>query len=151
MQKRPFDDAPAITGDGGDPVDREATDLRLPVAEERVVVTKETVERSAGIVRLRTRSTDVPVSETLASETVDIERVPVDRIVADPPETRVEGDVTIIPVVEEVFVRQYLIVEEVRITSRTETRNWTDTVTLRRQEVEIDLTDDDGTADDPVT
>ena len=138
------DRADGRAGPGSDP-----DVLRVEVGQERVVVRKAEVERVARVA-LRTHEEDVSVSETLRSERVDVERVPVDRIVADPPAQRVEDGVTIVPVVEEVLVRQFRIVEEVRITSRTETTEHVETVTLRRQEAIVEA-DPDGAAatDDP--
>lgn len=112
--------------------------LHVPVARERLVVRKTEVEQVAARVTLRTRSMDVPVSETLRRERVEVERVPVDRIVAEPPVARVEDGVTIIPVVEEVLVRQFRIVEEVRIVPHAETIEHAETVTLRRQEAVVE-------------
>ncbi len=112
--------------------------IRIPIGRERLVVRKTEVEQVAARVSLRTTSMDVPVSETLRSERVEVERVPVGRIVAEPPVARVEDGVTIIPVVEEVLVRQFRIVEEVRIISHAETIEHAETVTLRRQEAVIE-------------
>jgi len=63
------------------------------------------------------------IDEALFSDDVSVERVPVNRIVEVLPETRQEGDITIIPVVEEVITieKRLLLREEVRIRrSRTE-------------------------------
>ncbi|MCX6622492.1 MAG: DUF2382 domain-containing protein [Acidobacteria bacterium] len=56
--------------------------------------------------------------EPLFIEDVQVERVPVNRIIDTPAETRQEGDVTIVPVMEEVVMieRRLLLKEEVRIT-----------------------------------
>ena len=112
--------------------------LRVQVGRERVVVGKVDVERVAARVSLRTETADVPVSEELRTESVEVERVPVDRIVAEPPAARVEDGVTIVPVVEEVLVRQFRIVEEVRLVPRVETTVHEETVTLRRQEAVVE-------------
>ena len=114
------------------------TELRVQAGHERVVVRKSETDRLAARVSLRTHEMDVPVAEQLRTETASVERVPVDRIVAEAPASRVEDGVTIIPVVEEVLVVQYRIVEEVRITTRSETVEHRETVTLRRQDVVID-------------
>ncbi|HYZ87646.1 MAG TPA: DUF2382 domain-containing protein [Bryobacteraceae bacterium] len=60
------------------------------------------------------------IDEPLASEEVEVERVAVNRIIDGPPETRQEGEVTIIPVVEEVITiqKRLLLKEEVRITRK---------------------------------
>ncbi|MGZ3218217.1 YsnF/AvaK domain-containing protein [Paracoccus sp. T5] len=124
-------------------------ELRLPLAEERVVIDKREVEKLAAHISLRTRSEDVTVTEPLRTERVEVRRVPVDRLVANAPETRVEGDMTIIPVVEEVLVVQYRIVEEVQIIRHVESVEHAETVTLRRQEAFIDNPDSDDLPHDP--
>lgn len=62
----------------------------------------------------------VLVDEPLYVEDVEVERVPVNRIVDGPVETRQEGDITIIPVVEEVvsIQKRLLLKEEVRVRRR---------------------------------
>ena len=59
----------------------------------------------------------VNIDEPLFSDDVSVERVPVNRIVDSPPETRQEGEITIIPVIEEVITveKRLLLREEVRI------------------------------------
>lgn len=59
-------------------------------------------------------------SDPLFTENVHVENVPVNRIVDGPVSVRQEGDVTIIPVVEEVITiqKRLLLREEVRITRR---------------------------------
>lgn len=116
----------------------ETDELRMLAGHERVVVRKSEEDRLAARVSLRTHTMDVPVAERLRTETASIERVPVDRIVAEPPASRVEDGVTIIPVVEEVLVVQFRIVEEVHITTRSETVEHAETVQLRRQDVVVD-------------
>lgn len=55
--------------------------------------------------------------ETLSHEEVEVERVPVDREVSAMPAIREEGDVTIVPVVEEILVveRRLRLKEELHI------------------------------------
>ena len=62
----------------------------------------------------------VTIDEPLFSEDVDVERVPVNRILDGPVQSRQEGDTTVIPVVEEVITiqKRLLLREEVRITRR---------------------------------
>ena len=67
----------------------------------------------------------VSLDEPLFAEEVVVERVPVNRIVDGPVQTRQEGDTTVIPVIEEVLTvhKRILLREEVRITrKRTEIR-----------------------------
>lgn len=127
-----MDDDSTETLDG---TPREA--VRIPVAEERVEISKRVVEGVGARVALRTEAHEVAVSEALRDETVSVDRVPVDRIVFDAPEPRQEDGVTIVPVVEEVLVRAFRVVEEVRLTVEAGTRRHEETVTLRRQTAEV--------------
>ena len=56
-------------------------------------------------------------SDSLFSEEADVRRVPVNRVITEIPQTRQEGDVTIVPVVEEVLVveKRLLLKEEIHI------------------------------------
>ncbi|HZU25874.1 MAG TPA: DUF2382 domain-containing protein [Bryobacteraceae bacterium] len=70
-------------------------------------------------------SQPITFSDPLFTEKVHVENVPVNRLVDGPVQVRQEGDVTIIPVVEEVITvqKRLLLKEEIRITrSRTEVR-----------------------------
>ncbi len=66
---------------------------------------------------------------------VEVTRVPVERVVDEAPAARAEGDVTIIPVVEErlVTVKQLVLVEELHVRHILERVTVTKPVTLRRQ------------------
>lgn len=112
---------------------------RIPVAEERLRVDVRQTERVGARVSLSTHSETVEVAETLRRDRHDVQRVPVDVVVDAPPAEWVDADGTfVIPVVEEVLVRRYRIVEEIRLTPRQEVREHRETVTLRRQEAVVD-------------
>ncbi len=120
-------------------VDETASEaVRVPVARERVVLDRVEQEQIAARLSLRTRTEEAVIDEDLRSEHIDIERVPVGRVVSEYPQARHEDGITIVPVVEEVLVVQYRIVEEVRIIPRTETVRHKETVTLRQQEIHIE-------------
>lgn len=106
----------------------------LPLAEERLTV--KTVERVTGRVRVgtRTRTEAVEIDEPLASAEAEFRRVPVDRVVVQVPEIREEDGVTIIPVVEEVLVRQLVLREEIHVRCVERERRLEGTVELRVQE-----------------
>jgi len=63
---------------------------------------------------------EIVVDEHLFADEVAVERVPINQIVDQVPDTRQEGDVLIVPVVEEVLVvqKRLLLKEEVRIQRR---------------------------------
>lgn len=112
----------------------------LLTVEEQVGVGKR--RQVTGTVRARTLSheREQAVEADLSVETLEVERVPIGRFVDGPIPDRQDGDTTVISVIEEVAVVEVRLklVEEVRITRRTESRKMTDHVTLRRQDVVID-------------
>lgn len=114
--------------------------ISIPLAEEEVSVGVE--RRTTGRVRVGTvtGSFEEHVSADVESSDVDVQRVQVGRVVEAVPEIRVDGDVTIIPVIEEVLVieKRLVLKEELHVT-RTRVRERIEVpVTLRRQEVMIE-------------
>lgn len=112
----------------------------LPLMEEQVSVTAE--RRVSGRVRVSTHTenieTVIPVD--LAEVDVDVTRVPVDRPVDHAPDVVTDGDLTIIPVMEErlVVTRQLVLREEIHI-RRLERREVTEVpITRRRQTATVE-------------
>ena|ERR1700761_7550732 len=68
-------------------------------------------------VETTTRTRDYNIDELLSHTRVQVERVPIGRIVTAVPPVREDGDTTILPVVEEVIVveRRLILKEEVHI------------------------------------
>ncbi len=118
-------------------------DLVIPVLQEEIEVHKEI--RKTGTVRIRktVRESEELVHESLAYETVDVERVPMDRFVDTLPSIRTEGEVTVIPVVKEeiVVTKRLRLVEELRLTKRVSVSDYSEPVTLRAEEVVIERVD----------
>jgi hypothetical protein len=109
-------------------------------AEEEVRLDKRMV--TTGKVRVRT-IVDVETElakATLDGETVDITRVPIDRIVDQAPGIRVEDNVTIIPVLEEVLIveKRLVLKEEVHIRKLATTEDVAIPVELRKQHAVIE-------------
>ena len=115
-------------------------EVRIPIVEERAHISKRVVETERVRVRSIPVEEQVTLREFVKSETVEVTRVPVGREVAEAPMTRTEGDVTIIPVLEErlVIEKRLFLVEEVHLrrTERTEAIDL-DT-TLRRTRVDVE-------------
>jgi stress response protein YsnF len=114
-------------------------ELVIPEIEETAEIGTRMVE--TGVVRITKHVHDVERTfhPTLHDQRVRVERVPVNRVIKNPPEVRTEGETTIIPIVEEVMVKLLLLKEEVRITRENvnkpaEPRD----VTLRREEVIVE-------------
>src|SRR5688500_8902313 len=97
------------------------TERRIPVIEERARIDKEVVER--GVVRISTsvREREEVLAEALQHHEVDIERVYIDKVVDAMPSIRQEGNITVIPVVEEraIVVKQLVLVEELHVHRKT--------------------------------
>jgi uncharacterized protein (TIGR02271 family) len=111
----------------------------LPVAREELRIGKRQVETARVRVSTVTRQHEEVVDQPLERQRVEIEHVPVNRYVDAAPEIRQEGEVTIIPLVEEVLVveKKLLLREEVRIVRKREEFHQPRRVTLRRQEIRI--------------
>jgi len=114
----------------------------IPVIEEHLEISRRTVE-TGGAVRVRKQVDEVPVeiAEQMALNRVEVERVPVGRIIAEPVGVRQEGNVTIVPVVEERLVRAWVLVEEIRLTRREETVEAREAFTLKRDRVVVERLD----------
>lgn len=109
---------------------------------EDLVVGKRVVERSIVRVATVTRSHDSLVEEKLTHRRVEITHVPMGYFVDAIPPVREEGDLTIMPVVEEIVVveRRLLLKEEVHIRRTQQVEQHVETVTLRRQEAVVTRT-----------
>jgi stress response protein YsnF len=83
------------------------------------------------------------VDEAVREERVSVERVPVHRLAEGTPGVRHEGDVMIVPVLEERLVveKRLFIVEELRITRQASTRSEPQELKLRREEVVVERLD----------
>jgi uncharacterized protein (TIGR02271 family) len=114
-----------------------AANTVIPVIEESARIEKEVVETGRVVIRKtvhhETQTVDVPTQE----EQVQVERVPVNRVVDTPPEVRHEGDTMIIPVLREevVVTTRLVLVEELHVRKRTLTLNNPQEVDLRREHV----------------
>ncbi|BDI30562.1 hypothetical protein CCAX7_26130 [Capsulimonas corticalis] len=112
----------------------------VPIIEETLDVRKRIVEtgkvRITKTVTEREEVVDIPFLRT----EVDVRHVPIDRFVDAAPPIRHEGDVMIIPVMEEVLVveKRLKLKEEIHVTHRQTEYHDTQTVVLRRESVSED-------------
>src|SRR5215218_9134124 len=119
-----------------------ASPTTVPVLAEAVEVTR--ARHVTGVVRIEkdVDERDVRVDEPLVQETVRIERHPVEpaRAVDAPPGVRQDGDVTIVPVVEErlVVTKVLVVTEEIHITRERSVRHAPQTVSLRSERVRVE-------------
>ena len=146
MQQGGSPRTPSIIDTGSKPGAPEATDGReevvLPLAAERIVVTRGTREATVRVSTStieREQHVDVP----LAHRRVDVEHVPIGRVVDVVPPVREVDGVTIIPVVEEVVVieRRLVLKEEIHVRQVTVHERHVEDVVLRAQQVEVTRTE----------
>lgn len=103
---------------------REAEAAVIPVIQEQAKITKRVVETGKVRVTKRVREYDEIVDVPHFQEEVRVERVPVGQFIDRAPTVRTEGDVTIIPILEERYVleKRLVLVEELHVRKeRTET------------------------------
>jgi uncharacterized protein (TIGR02271 family) len=112
----------------------------IPVAREELRIEKQTRESGRTIVHIIPTARQEVVDLPVMRENVEVERVPVNRVVERTGPVREEGDVTIVPVFEEVLVveKRLMLKEEIRITRRRSTEHERQEVTLRSEQVRIE-------------
>lgn len=125
---------------GGVAAEADRDEIAIPLAEEEARISKRRV--ITGRVRV---STVVDVSEEvvrgeLSTADVAVTRVPIDRYVDTAPAIRTEGDITIVPVLEEVLVveTRLLLKEEIHISRTTSKEVVEQVVTLRKQRAVVE-------------
>ncbi|MCB8821451.1 YsnF/AvaK domain-containing protein [Microvirga rosea] len=118
----------------------------IPLMEETASVGKRPIITG----RLRVQTVTDTVEEIAHADvrraTVEITHVPVNEIVETAPEIRTEGDVTIVPVLEEVLVieKRLVLKEELHIRRHVATETVEAPVTLRKQRVVVERLNTDG-------
>lgn len=118
----------------------------LPLVEETATIHKREVVTGKVRVGTVTDTTEELAKATLQSAAAEVTRVPIDRIIGTAPEIRSEGDLTIVPVLEEVLVvtKQPVLKEELHIRRRVETETVEVPVTLRKQRAVVEHEAPDG-------
>ena len=114
----------------------------IPVLREELKVSKREVETGRVVVHKTVSERDENVEMLLRQTDVSVERVPVGRTVTEAPASRQEGDVLIIPVMEEVLVveKRLVLKEELHIRKTTTERTTHEVVRLRTETVQIEPT-----------
>lgn len=112
----------------------------IPLVEERVSVGKRQVESGRVRVRVSVEEREETVPVTLAHDEVEVERVSRNVAVSELPSVRLEGNVTIIPVVEEVVVveKRLMLVEEIHVRRKTGSSTQEVPVTLRSEQASVE-------------
>lgn len=131
-----------MTADTRPPPDRsgDGDDAVIPLHDESVTVGKQRVERSRVRVTTHVSEREEIVREALEHEEATVTRVPIDREIDAHPGIRQEGDVTVIPLVEEVLVveRRLVLREELHIRKNRRTVDVEHPVTLRSEQAVVE-------------
>ena len=118
--------------------------ITVPVHEEQLQVETHEVDTGRGV-RISKHVTErlETVCRELWHEEIDVERVPVDSIVAELPQVRHDGDTMVVPVVEEVLVveKRYRIKEEVHIKRRRQMEVHEAAVPVKAEELTVERFD----------
>ncbi|HVF95288.1 MAG TPA: YsnF/AvaK domain-containing protein [Sphingomonas sp.] len=127
----------------------------IPLAEERVSITKREVETGRLRIQISVEERQDVAAVEISHDEVEVERVPVNKAVGELPSVRLEGSTTIIPVVEEVVVveKRFILVEEIHVRRKSVVESRQIPVVLRSEHVRIEGSGDlDGAslADGPV-
>jgi uncharacterized protein (TIGR02271 family) len=122
------------------------TEEVLPLLQEELRVEKRNVVTGKVRVRSVVDTIEEIARAELQEERVEVTRVPIDREVSTPPTVRTEGDVTIVPVLEEVLVieKRLVLKEELHIRRHVARENFEVPVTLRKQRAVIERVTPDG-------
>ena len=112
----------------------------IPIVEEEARLDKRSVVTGKVRVRTSTETVQQMVGGDLTEEFVEVERIPVDREVAEAPRVRTEGDVTIVPLVEEVLVveKRLVLKEEIHLRRTTRQAPVEVPVEVRRSKAEVE-------------
>lgn len=118
---------------------RQPQDLHVPLHEEEISVSRREIKKANVQVALVTGTREQLIDEELTQVRVEIERAPIDRVVDVVPPIRQAGDITIIPVVEEIVVveRRLVLKEEVRVRRVSTKEQHQETLVLRQQEAVV--------------
>lgn len=112
----------------------------IPIAREEVEVSRRIHESGRIRVRKAVRERDAIINEPVLREEGEVKRITINRAIEEPMEARYEGDVLVIPVVEEVLVvrKQLMLKEEIHIRRRSVAVQHTERLRLRSEEVFIE-------------
>ena len=120
--------------------ENEDASIAIPLAGEEIELGKRPVQQAVVRVQTRVREEERIIETRLLKDEITIERVEINQPIERPMESRYEGAVLVIPVIEEVLVvrKQLVLKEELRIAQRAVARPHTQSVTLRHEEATVE-------------
>ncbi len=123
----------------------------IPLVEEQIEVAKREIERGRVVVRKHVDTREEIAEAVLHQDELSVERVPLGVPVDVAPPIREEGDVLIVPVLEEQLVieTRLILKEELRITRHRRSETFRQPVRLRAERAEVVREDGRDPADTP--
>ncbi len=111
----------------------------IPLVEEQIEVAKREIERGRVVVRKHVDTREEIAEAVLHQDELTVERVPLGVPVDVAPPVREEGDVLIVPVLEEQLVieTRLILKEELRITRHRRSETFRQPVRLRAERAEV--------------
>lgn len=112
----------------------------VPLLEEQLHIFREQVLTGGVRVHKTVRQQTETIDEPVVREEVAIEHVSINRFIDAPPQIRYEGEVMIVPLLEEVLVveKKLVLREEIRITKRSVTLRNRQQYIVRREEATLE-------------
>lgn len=131
--------AKGVDPNSGIPI-REVKPAVIPVIQEQTTVSKRVVETGRVRISKHVREYEEIVDVPHYQEEVKVEHVPVEKFVNEAPVVRTEGDVTIIPVVEERYVveKRLFVVEELHVRKERHESHNPQNVKVLKEHVEVE-------------
>jgi uncharacterized protein (TIGR02271 family) len=112
----------------------------IPLLAEQLNIARQKVLTGGVRVHKTVQERTETVDEPTLREEMEIQRVAVNRFITEPPAVRYEGDVMIVPLMEEVLVveKKLVLREEIRINKRSDTLRNPQQYIVRREEVTLE-------------
>lgn len=117
----------------------DSQDVVVPIYQEQASVSKRPIVTGRVKVSRVTHQSELLLTETLARQQVKIDRIPIGKLIDAVPKIREEGDVIIVPIVEEIPVVEHrlVLIEEVWVRRVRSKENHRERVMLRCQEAVV--------------
>ena len=117
-----------------------AATISIPVAREDIELSKKTVETGTVRIRKIVHEHEELIEQALLREEVDVKRVSINRVIDEPVALRYEGELLIVPVLEEVLVlqKQWVLKEELHISRHVVESPGSQRVVLRSEEAIVE-------------
>jgi uncharacterized protein (TIGR02271 family) len=124
----------------------ESEELVVPVIEEELAAGVKAIKTGAVRVDKHVEKRLRKVEGPLLHEDVEVRRVPVGRVVSEPPAVRRKGDTVIVPVVEEelVVTKRLVLKEEIHLIKRRTKERFAQQIEVNRERAEVHRLDADG-------